>query len=310
MKPDLLFELVRINLVLGAAILLVLALRGPVRRYVGARLAYGLWVIPILAIAAALIPARQAEGVVRAAALNDVDSWAAGLLVEAWGAGAAVAILIVIVRQAQFLRQASRGAAGPAVTGFWSPRIIFPKGFSARFSDAERAMILAHERTHMARHDVRVNTFVAIIACLNWFNPLVHLAAHFLRMDQELACDETVLAKSHGARRTYAEALLKTQITAMPLPLGCYWPARSRHPLEARVARLGEPLAEVPASKAVTLIALLSLVVGVGAWAARPPRPAEHWYYGKLPEAQVTPNGLGVAGNIRPVATVITLAQP
>ena len=45
--------LMRVNLALGAAILLVLVLRGPVRKMLGARTAYGLWLIaPLAAVAA------------------------------------------------------------------------------------------------------------------------------------------------------------------------------------------------------------------------------------------------------------------
>jgi hypothetical protein len=43
-------------------------------------------------------------------------------------------------------------------------------------------------------------------------------------------------------RRTYAEAMLKTQLVSEPLPFGCYWPTRSIHPLEERIAMLNRPV--------------------------------------------------------------------
>ena len=56
---DLLHALLRANLATGAAILIVAALRKPARRLAGARQAYGLWLLPLLALAAGLLPARQ-----------------------------------------------------------------------------------------------------------------------------------------------------------------------------------------------------------------------------------------------------------
>ena len=51
---------------------------------------------------------------------------------------------------------------------------------------------------------------------------MIHLAAHFARIDQEMACDETVVTRFPGARGDYARALVKAQLAVRPLPLGCY----------------------------------------------------------------------------------------
>ncbi len=56
---DILAGLLRINLAAGAAILAVIALRKLIRPWFGARLAYGLWLLPVLAGAAVLLPARE-----------------------------------------------------------------------------------------------------------------------------------------------------------------------------------------------------------------------------------------------------------
>ena len=50
-----------------------------------------------------------------------------------------------------------------------------------------------------------------------WFNPLIHLAAHLIRIDQEIACDETVVARHPGDRKAYAQALLKAQAAPAPV---------------------------------------------------------------------------------------------
>jgi beta-lactamase regulating signal transducer with metallopeptidase domain len=205
-------------------------------------------------------------------------------LLAVWGVGAIISLAVLAWRQRRFvatlgrLRRGEGGlvlaegaGVGPAVVGVLSPRVVVPADFEARFTAEERAVVLAHERAHLARQDARTNGVVALAQCLAWFNPVVHLAARFVRLDQELACDADVVARFPGARRRYAEALLKTQISATPLPLGCYWPSRSTHPLEERIEMLktrtpgaGRRLAGAVAVGAVCLAG------GVAAWASQP----------------------------------------
>jgi len=56
--------------------------------------------------------------------------------------------------------------------------------FSRAFHVQEQAAILAHERIHLARQDARINALAALLRCLCWFNPLIHLGARWLRIDQ------------------------------------------------------------------------------------------------------------------------------
>ena len=58
MANDLVLFLAKINLALAASVLLVLALRRPVRAAFGAGSAYALWLVAPLSVLALLIPAR------------------------------------------------------------------------------------------------------------------------------------------------------------------------------------------------------------------------------------------------------------
>ena len=205
-------------------------------------------------------------------------------LFAVWLAGAGFSVGLLGWRQRRFLATLGRlrrgdagmilaegAGVGPAVVGCIAPRIIVPADFSQRFTPEEQTVVLAHERAHLARKDARANGLLALAQCLCWFNPLAHLAARLVRLDQELACDADVMGRYPTARRRYAEALLKTQITATPLPLGCYWPARGPHPLEERIAMLKVPMPS--ASRRVAgLVATLALCCagGVAAWASQP----------------------------------------
>jgi len=279
---DILAALVRANLVASATILLVVALRKGLRSVCGARVAYGLWLMPPLASFAVLLPASRVV-VARGFAVFrlptttptppplgsslDVDT----LLFCLWLVGALCAGLIMARMQARFASAARRGLAGPAVAGVVAPVIVTPGDFELRFSREEQALIMAHERTHIVRQDPRINGLCCAAQCLCWFNPLVHVAARLMRIDQEMACDEAVVTRLPNARRLYAQVLVKAQLATGPLPLGCYWPSRSEHPLLERLAMLKLKVFS-PARRWAGACGLAILCAGAGfaAWAAQP----------------------------------------
>jgi beta-lactamase regulating signal transducer with metallopeptidase domain len=280
----------RLNLAASAAVILALALRIPARRLFGPRVAYGLWSLVPLAVLAMLVPARVVPVAMAAPmaamvpmAAGPAAAWAPaapapspalpGLVwVAIWLVGAAISAARLAARQGQFVRAERGGTAGPAAVGVFRPRIVLPADFAQRYSDRERELVLAHEAAHLARHDTRVNAAAAAVRCLAWFNPFAHAMAHALRIDQELACDARVVAARPTARRAYAEAMLKTQLSLTPLPLGCYWPASGPHPLARRIALLARPAPGAAArSLGVASVGLTALAVGWSAWAARPP---------------------------------------
>lgn len=224
-----------VNLAAAAAVLAVQAARGPVRRWLGAAAAYSLWpLVPATALLAALavFVGGDVDAPSLAAALALRAPWLS-LLLPVATLGAAVAAARFALAQRRFERDARAGVAGPAVVGFIAPRIVLPA--DGRYTAAERELVRAHERAHIARKDPRGAAYAALFQCLCWFNPAAHLAARLIRLDQELAADAAVILRHPGARAAYARTLLKTQLASQPLPLGCYW---GQHPLETRVAAL------------------------------------------------------------------------
>jgi beta-lactamase regulating signal transducer with metallopeptidase domain len=309
---EILDALIRANLAAGAAILLVLVLRKIARRTVGARVAYGLWLLPPLAGAAVLAPARRIvvaaqtappPSITAAFEAAPVGVGAVGtgplaavpvqaglqldarfLILMAWLMGVAGAALVMAYLQRRFIAEASKGAIGPAVVGVIAPRIVTPVDFNARFSGEEQTLVLAHEHAHIDRQDSRLNGLSAALQCLFWFNPLVHLAAHLMRIDQEMACDEAVVTRFPDARRAYAQALVKAQLAIRPLPLGCYWPSRNEHPLYERIAMLSrDDFSRVRRLTGAIVLAVLCAGAGITAWAAQPANvqivasPLQNW---------------------------------
>jgi len=276
---DTLSALLGANLAAAVAVALAMVLRRPVRRLFGPRVAYGLWLLVPLFAAAMLTPARvvtvwrPAVGPAQVAAHADAAFDASTLSLGLWLAGAVSALAWLVWRQAQFARAVRAGRAGPAVVGVLRPRIVVPDDFASRYTPREQTVVLAHEQTHIARHDSRINGLVALARCVGWFNPAAHLMASALRVDQEFACDADVVAAHPAARRSYAEAMLKTQLAGRPLPLGCYWPAAATHPLAERIALLSRR-APGPIGRRLGGALVLAIALGgaIGVWAARPPQ--------------------------------------
>lgn len=286
----------------SAAIVAVLALRAPVRRMFGASVAYALWSVVPLAMLAVLLPGdlRPALPAVRALALPQVwvgasqasagadgalsaaGNQAALWLAALWLLGAATMAVALWRQQRRYRRslgRLSQGADGvlyaqhavhgPLVLGAWRPRVVLPLDFAQRYPAAQAELVLAHERMHIARGDARCNLLLAALRCVYWFNPVLHWAAPRFRFDQELACDAAVLARHPASRRSYAEAMLQTQLDAIALPVGCHWQAGQT--LRQRIAMLHRPAVTGWRRRAgIAVVAMAALCGGASAWALQP----------------------------------------
>lgn len=310
MATELLAWMLEATLASSAALLLVLAVRRPLRAFFGAGACHAVWAVVPMAVLATLLPApvqdvsftpvvglqasagRLADAVPRGDAL-------ATFACLAWACGAFGFAACLAGQQRRFMRRLGRiveGADGwllaeavaglPAVVGAWRPRIVMPADAMSRYDAHERRLMLAHERMHITRGDLLANAAVAGLRCVFWFNPLLHLAARRFRDDQELACDQAVIARHPQARRAYGEAMFKTQLATQILPLGCHW--GQSHPLKERIEMLKRPLPSSPrrtSGRAVVLALLLT--AGYAAWAAQLGTRADS------PHAEVKPGAAG-----------------
>ena len=279
----------------SAAMLTVLLLRKPVRRWLGASAAYLLWLAVPASLLAMLLPAPRVEVTLMGAVGHAVQAGVAVadtpaslqwplLLGAGWLAGAVLMAFVLLRQQRRFVRglgrlqrrddgcwQAQATAGLPALVGVWRPRIVLPAGFDQLYSAQEQRLVLLHERTHLRRGDIFVNALLAALQCVYWFNPLLPLALRRCREDQEFSCDERVIAHGDGARRSYGNAMLKTGLALSPLPVGCYW--QNQHPLRERMAMLKRPLPGCKQWLAMVSLSIgLSCSLGYAAWAAQPGR--------------------------------------
>lgn len=302
MAHDLFELLARLALASSGAIVAALLLRRPVRRWAGAAAAYLCWLmvpaamigasLPVLRVARALVLAMVAD--VKAPALiaqafaPSATSWIA-LALLAWAAGALVCAGLLAAGQRSFVRSlglvterdgvfvAASNVNGPALLGLWRPAIVVPSDFASRYTEQERALILAHERLHAERGDPLANAVLALLQCAFWFNPLMHIAASRFRFDQELACDAAVLARAGGQRQAYAAAMLKTQSAGAPALATCHW--QSSHPLKERIMQLKQTPNNARRRAGLAVVALVACASLLGTVAVRAQTAPQHTYH-------------------------------
>jgi beta-lactamase regulating signal transducer with metallopeptidase domain len=286
------------------AIVLVGALRKPLRHAVGVRAAYWQWLLVPASVFAVLLPAPvhsirimteslpRPVGAAFSSAMFSVSVAGAsshylvtGLAI--WLLGSSAMLTWLVRRQRVFVRSLgsltrepdgvyrSGSIVAPLVIGAWRARVVVPTDFEARYNPEERILMLAHERAHLARRDAAINVFALGWLCLAWFNPLMYWALGRLRFDQELACDALVVAGTNTARRRYADALLKTQLaneSSWLMPAGCHW--QSIHPLKERIAMLKYPSPGLARRMGgIALSVGLTIAGSYAVWAAQPELP-------------------------------------
>lgn len=96
--------------------------------------------------------------------------------------------------------------------GVFSPAVIIdranrPRRLPDGSVSREYELVLAHELTHLYRHDNIKNFFYGALSCLYWFNPLVWFAFSQMRDDAELLCDYTALTRFRLCSGKYAGLL-------------------------------------------------------------------------------------------------------
>lgn len=261
--------LIRAQIAAAAAVLLVVMLRPSARQLFGPRRSYGLWAIVPAAAAAAFLPSL-AETMDIGSPARPLGAWASKLILL-WLAGCAIATGLLVLRERLFHKKVEQGLAGPAVMGALWPRVVLPSDFTERFDAREREMITLHERTHINRGDPIANLVIAVAGVIGWCNPMIYLASRLVRIDQELACDATVVALRSDIRADYAKALMKAQLSVATSPLACGW---ATHPLILRVSLLNrrEPSLhrDIAGFLTMTFLAIMAMVI---VWSVSPRGP-------------------------------------
>lgn len=104
----------------------------------------------------------------------------------------------------------------PMLVGLINKKLIIPENFESLYNEEQQQLILEHEICHFERNDIYWNLIAMVCLALFWFHPLAWLSYFRYRRDQEISCDQHVLAqKPTDSRINYSKALL---VTAETLP--------------------------------------------------------------------------------------------
>ncbi|MEO8192734.1 MAG: M56 family metallopeptidase [Gemmatimonadales bacterium] len=82
--------------------------------------------------------------------------------------------------------------AVPVTWGIVYPAVLLPPD-SHEWPEARRRFVLVHEMAHVKRFDALTQLLAQVAVAVLWFDPLIWLAAHGMRVEREHACDDYVL---------------------------------------------------------------------------------------------------------------------
>jgi beta-lactamase regulating signal transducer with metallopeptidase domain len=171
----------------------------------------------------------------------------------------------------------------PMTFGVWRPCVVLPAD-AGDWSMERREIVLLHELSHIARHDVPLQMVARLACAVYWFHPLAWWALRQMRVEREHACDDHVLRAGQAAP-DYAQQLLEIarahSRSSMLLNAALSMARPSQ--LEGRLLavldenRSRRPLGAISTggSAAVALALVLALAIVRPTLEAKSPRPAE-----------------------------------
>lgn len=109
-------------------------------------------------------------------------------------------------------------AYSPMLVGVLNQKLIIPEEFQSLYNKEQQTLILEHEICHFERNDMYWNLLAMACLAILWFHPLAWLGYFRFRRDQELSCDQLVLArKQTESRINYSKALLVAAESTPPI---------------------------------------------------------------------------------------------
>ncbi len=158
----------------------------------------------------------------------------------------------------------SRGDHSPFCCGWRRCTVVIPQSLTDSESASTLRMVLRHELSHVANHDMLRRQVMNAVTAVFWFHPLVWL----LRRSHLYAIEELgdrVAAGSHHGRESYRRALaqltLGMQASPVPSPvvLGVFGPPQ----IVVRLRRLRLDLAYGPLRRGTRSMFLIGIVAPV-----------------------------------------------
>ncbi len=133
--------------------------------------------------------------------------------------------------------QASALVKVPMVVGWLKPVVLMPIAAINNLSTQQVEAILAHELSHIARHDFVLNILQSIVEALFYFNPAVWWVSARIRTERENCCDDMAVALC-GNSIAYAKALVSLQEMHQARPVLAMSFSKNKNQLLHRIQRI------------------------------------------------------------------------
>lgn len=95
----------------------------------------------------------------------------------------------------------------PCVAGWIKPVILLPPAALTNLTPLQLEMVLAHELSHIRRHDYLVNLLQIAMETLLFYHPVVRWISRDARRERELCCDDCAVHACGDDALRYAHAL-------------------------------------------------------------------------------------------------------
>lgn len=160
------------------------------------------WTVPVWSIGVAFLGCRAFAGWRRARTLTHEashetpDSWQETVLRLAGQLGVGIRVRLMVTARVTV----------PCVVGWLKPVILLPPAALSGLSTLQLEMVLAHELSHIRRHDYLVNLIQVAVETLLFYHPVVRWVSRDSRRERELCCDDSAV-HACGDALHYAHAL-------------------------------------------------------------------------------------------------------
>lgn len=240
--------LIQQSLLLSVIVLFLVALRGPLNRFIATRGNYALWALVPFTLLLSLIPSASTQTipVFEAFSSSSTGTMLSSIQVSSsnvvsqywliWPIGAAMVFLSLCGANISYIKSLNivkdkpdasshKGHKGhkqglnkassaklksPILIGLLRPLLVLPTNFTTQYNADQQALMIEHELTHKQQGDLLWNWVAVCLLSLFWFNPIIWFGYKYFRLQQELSVDEAVLAQqSLKQRQCYAHALVQ-----------------------------------------------------------------------------------------------------
>lgn len=160
------------------------------------------WTVPAWCAGVALMALRSLAAwrrihrLTRDGAVQAEDDWQDKLAGLAMRVGVRVRVRLMVTAR----------VAVPCVVGWLKPVILIPPAALACLSVQQLEMVLAHELSHIRRHDYLVNLLQLLVETVLFYHPVVRWISRDARRERELCCDDSAV-HACGDALHYAHAL-------------------------------------------------------------------------------------------------------